>query len=261
MKNNHTLKRIILLSTVFLLSVYSAPAQTYCSPAFVNGCALWNNHSISLNGINWTLGATSCTVWNYTNDTAYLNTGTAYPMTVNNGDWCGCGVWIDFNMNNAFDTIENLFHSYIALQTNTYNFSITIPMSVPTGNYRMRVIAGWGTDCYTVSGNGYGPCGSYQYGNFDDFTVHVNSTVGIAGTISEMKAFEIFPNPAGEYFSLLIPESEWKENTGCRIYDIAGKEIFKSRIVNPVSTMDISALHSGMYVIEVNGVKKKLIKV
>ncbi|MBK5286562.1 MAG: hypothetical protein JJE25_14295, partial [Bacteroidia bacterium] len=146
---------MMLFLSQCILITSDAGAQPYCSPSFSSGCTSWRNQSITLDAINWTLGVSSCTISDYTSDMATLDAGIPYPMTVMNGDWCGCGVWIDFNQDFAFDTTENLFYIYTANATNAYNFNITIPSSTPTGTYRMRVIAGWGTDCYTVSGNGY----------------------------------------------------------------------------------------------------------
>jgi len=95
-------------------------------------------------------------------------------MTVVNGDWCGCAVWVDLNNDNDFDDAgENLYTIYTANALNTYSFNITVPSGTSNGLHQMRVIACWGSDGVTVSPNGYGPCGTYQYGNYDDFTLNV----------------------------------------------------------------------------------------
>ena len=190
-------------------------AQTYCSPAFAYGCTLWSNQAITLGTINWTLVPYYCDVSDYTSMSTALNAGSSYQMDVTNGNWCGCGVWVDFNQDFAFDTTEALFHLYTALETNNFSFQITIPSNVPTGSYRMRVIAGWGTDCYSVSANGYGPCGSYQYGNFDDFTLDIQGIATEVSNIDASSSFQIFPNPATDYFtislgSLASPGAEWQ---------------------------------------------------
>jgi hypothetical protein len=102
-------------------------------------------------------------------------------MTVTNGVYCGCSVWVDLNSDGDFDDLdENLYSLYTANATNTYNFNITIPAATPNGLYRMRVIASWGADGVTVGANGYGACGAYQYGNYDDFTLNVGGVAPCA---------------------------------------------------------------------------------
>lgn len=104
-----------------------------------------------------------------------LHAGDSAAMSVTSGVWCGATVWIDFNQDEVFDSTENLFHSYVGADPSyTYNFYITIPPGTAVGSYRMRVISAWGSDGYTVGGgNGWGGCGSFQYGNFDDFTINI----------------------------------------------------------------------------------------
>ena len=156
-----------------------ASAQTYCVPIFINGCNgfnPWHNNSITLNTLSWTVG--TCTTYDYTSMSTTLNAGVPYPMSVSSGVYTGCTVWVDLNNNGSFeDPGECLFYNYTAGPGGyeTYNFNLTIPPCTPTGSYRMRVLAGWGTDGYDVSTNGYGSCGtiSYMYGNFDDFTLNV----------------------------------------------------------------------------------------
>lgn len=215
------------------------------------GCNLWNNQAVYLDAINWMLGTTSCTIFDYTNDTAYLDAGMTYNMMVTNGSWCGCGVWIDFNQDYAFDTTENLFHLYNAMQTQTYVFNITIPANVATGTYRMRVIAGWGSDTYTAGQpNGFGPCGSYQNGNFDDFSAHVTAqTIGILDpTANNLPYLEAIPNPATDAVTVTIRNFE-TGNTTLQLTDLTGKIIQTIKVDNEKEVLDISTLSKGVYVL------------
>lgn len=170
------MKKTTLALALLLLIAQITEAQ-YCSPTFANGCFNWRNQNITLGSINWSIGTTACTTSDYTNLSTTVNAGQTLPMSVTNGSWCGTGVWVDFNSDFTFDDSENLYHSYQAASVMTYNFNITIPANVPSGSYRMRVIAGWGSDTFTSTGtNGYGACGNYQYGSFQDFTLQVVST-------------------------------------------------------------------------------------
>jgi hypothetical protein len=167
------MKKILKAWMLIALFANAALAQ-YCSPTFTNGCFSWRNQNIVIGSINWSLGSTSCTISDYTSLSTTVTAGETLPMTVTNGNWCGAGVWVDFNSDFSFDDSENLFHAYQGASTATYNFNITIPANVAAGSYRMRVIAGWGTDTFdNTSSNGYGACGTYQYGSFQDFTLQV----------------------------------------------------------------------------------------
>lgn len=156
-----------------LLGFTKANAQL-CSPTFANGCSTWNTQSIVAGTINWT-SSTSCTTSNFTTTSTTVASGGTLPMTVVNGSWCGCSVWVDFNNNFLMDANENLYSSYGSVATATYNFSITIPATVPNGTYTMRVLSTWGADGTTPGPNGSGGCGAYQYGNFQDFSLIVGT--------------------------------------------------------------------------------------
>jgi GEVED domain/Secretion system C-terminal sorting domain/Fibronectin type III domain len=145
-----------------------------CSPTFVSGCSSWKTLSIVAGTINWT-APSSCTTSNFTTTSTTVASGGTLPMTVVNGDWCGCSVWADFNNNFLMDANENLYSSYASVASATYNFSITIPGSVPNGTYTMRVLSTWGADGTSPGANGSGGCGAYQYGNFQDFSLIVGT--------------------------------------------------------------------------------------
>ena len=254
---------LLMIICLFLFSASDSRAQVYCSPTFVSGCFSWRNQGITLDAVNWSIGSTSCSVSDYTADTAFLNAGTPYPMTVVNGDWCGCGVWVDFNVDGVFDTTENLFHLYTANATNNYNFNITIPANIPTGIYRMRVIAGWGTDCYSTSANGYGACGSYQYGNFDDFTVSVSGLpTGItADAENNLPLIELNPNPASSFVNVTVRNYK-NHDAHLRLMDVTGKIICSFKVTKEKETLDISALSKGFYVLNYyDGVNWESLKV
>ncbi|MFM7729410.1 MAG: GEVED domain-containing protein, partial [Flavobacteriales bacterium] len=154
------MQKHISLIAILIACVQNLCAQ-YCSPTFANGCFGWNNKTVVLGSINWALGSSACATSDYTALSTAVSPGQTLPMTVSNGAWCGTGVWVDFNSDFAFDDTENLYHSYQPSSLQTYNFNITIPANTPSGSYRMRVVAGWGTDCFdNTSTNGYGACGS-----------------------------------------------------------------------------------------------------
>jgi hypothetical protein len=129
-----------------------------------------------------------------------MEAGVPVPMSVTNGVWCGTAVWVDLDNDLSFDDSERLYSQYTGgAPSYTYNFTITIPGGTPAGNYRMRVISPWGSDG-VVSGNGTGPCGAYQYGNYDDFTVNVTAFTGVQET--NATPLVLAPNPTTGRFSI-----------------------------------------------------------
>lgn len=238
------LKKLLLILLVTLSFVKSSLGQiTYCEPYFNQGCFGWNNKEITLDSIQWTLGATDCAISDYTSMSTTLVKGVATPMTVLNGAWCGVGVWIDYDLNGDFDSTENLYHQYTAGDPQTYSFLIIVPNTVADGQYRMRVIAGWGTDCYSVSANGYGACGIYEYGNFDDFTVNITSNVGVDE--SKLRTFSLYPNPASSTINLNFNSDFIGEKYS--IVDPVGKIVSSGTINSVNSSIDISNLTNGVY--------------
>src|SRR5688572_12967985 len=110
-----TLTRWIKTLTICLATLIAAPVSAqYCFPTFQNGCNLWTAQTITLGSLNWSLGADPCTNTDYTWMTANLTTGVPHLLTVDNGSWCGCAVWIDLNNDQVFDASENMFYDYQA---------------------------------------------------------------------------------------------------------------------------------------------------
>jgi hypothetical protein len=239
------------LSTFALLSLFplsSALAQNYCSPTFVNGCFLWTNQSISIGSIDWTLGATDCTTSDYTSLVTDVTPGVATPMIVANGNWCGCAVWVDLDQNTSFEDSENLYYAYVGGDPSyTYDFDITLPANTPPGQYRMRVIAPWGSDGVSVGANGYGPCGAYQYGNFDDFTLNVEGNTGIA-SMERGNAVIVGPNPTEGLVTLDVNGPIQR----AVIWSLDGRRMMERSFAQNIGQVqvDMSQLTAGIYTVQ-----------
>ena len=256
-------RNLMMVSFILFISSSMAYSQ-YCSPTFSFGCFSWYSSAVTLDAITWTGTSGNCSTSDFTSDTAYLYAGNSYPMSVTNGNWCGCGVWIDFNNDFAFDTTENLFHNYNGAQNFTYNFNINIPVTVPTGIYRMRVIAGWGSDTYTVgTSNGYGPCGSFQYGNFDDFSISVNNlSTGLMGSAQGDFIFiDATPNPAAELITVTVHDFK-NINAYLFLTDAFGQLIKRVNIARDKESIDISSVSRGIYFLNyTDGVNSQSLKI
>jgi hypothetical protein len=246
--------RILLFSMLafFGISTSATSQISYCSPTFPNGCFSWNTQEVDLGTISWTLGVEDCSISDYTALQTNLTKGEAHPMTVVNGAWCGTGVWIDLNQDGAFDETENLFYQYQASELQTYDFDITIPSSTANGLYRLRVVTGWGSDCFNVSDNGYGACGSYQYGSFQDFTINVTSAIGVTENANlTSTAIKMSPNPVQE--SAVITVTGMNQGGAYSILDQLGKQVMAGRLTSGQSVLNFENLATGVYMINIVG--------
>lgn len=243
------------LSTVvgsLLFGLIGAHAQ-YCSPSFANGCSGWYMMSMNMgSSFNWNY--TECTSWDQTATTIIVNPVDSIPMSVTNGAWCGCSVWVDFNNSGSFEDAENLYHIYVGgTPSYTYNFNIGIPPGTPEGLYRMRVVGAWGSDGFTSgSQNGFGACGSFQYGNFNDFTLMVDNTTTVADLNTSMPAFTASPNPTLGTVTLT-------SRSPVAIDDVITVESMDGRAVRQLNgtgtrkiNLELGSLPAGVYLVRSN---------
>ncbi|MFI5217903.1 MAG: T9SS type A sorting domain-containing protein [Bacteroidia bacterium] len=82
---------------------------------------------------------------------------------------------------------------------------------------------------------------------------------GINETSNNTSSFTISPNPAGEELNVQCSMFNVQEKE-IKIYDMMGKEVLKSAINLQSSIINIQSLNSGIYFIEINGVRKKFVK-
>ncbi len=191
----------LLASVVF--ASFSVNAQ-YCSPTFANGCATWRVISATIgSSVNWT--SSDCYSTDQTATVAEVTPTDSIPMTVTTGVWAGCAVWVDWDQSSSFDSTESVYHMYAGGDpSSTYAFNIGVPDGTVPGQYRMRIVGAWGSDGYSNgSTNGFGPCGSYQYGSFDDFTLDVTTSTSIANN-EKGTAFSASPNPTTGRLTLTL---------------------------------------------------------
>lgn len=245
------MKKVYFLLSFILFGKSMIFAQTYCEPTFLNGCSNWKNLNISLGTINWTYGADACTVSDYTSDTTDITPGVAMPMVVENGTWCGVAIYLDSNNDGLFDTIENLHHEYTGGSPSyVYNFDVTFPDTLQVGNYRMRVIASWGSDGYTPGANGFGGCGDYQYGNFDDFIVRVADATVYTKKSDLKSAISVFPNPSTQNFKVISPNLS--DIFSIKLFDSLGREILSRNRVLSSEQISINDIPNGVYYVKVS---------
>ncbi len=73
--------------------------------------------------------------------------------------------------------------------------------------------------------------------------------------MTEQKEAEIlvYPNPANDILNLYIENTDLLSNTLVEIYDIQGKQVQQTIVNNYYSTIDISYLRKGFYIVKVTG--------
>lgn len=70
--------------------------------------------------------------------------------------------------------------------------------------------------------------------------------------------YEVFPNPSDGYVELGVA-SGYNKRTNVEVLDLKGRTILKRELQDDL-IIDLSEFQSGMYIISINGVKKKVIK-
>lgn len=224
----------------------SAATAQYCSPNFANGCFSWYSMSVQAGSINWALGSDACATSDYTSLSTTVDAGAMLPMSVTNGVWCGCAVWVDLDQSNSFEESENLYFNYVGgAPSYEYQFSIAIPESTPSGQYRMRIISPWGSDGFqTPNGNGFGPCGAFQYGDFKDFTLNV---IGAAQIEENAIAANVWlsPNPSNGQVSIMgLPA------TGTlQAFDMRGAMVAQVPVSRGIAVIDTRDWQPGTYAV------------
>ena len=68
--------------------------------------------------------------------------------------------------------------------------------------------------------------------------------------------FVIFPNPSRERIKII---TNYRSPVECKFYDLSGKLILKKTLQHSSGTISVASLTAGVYIIEVNGNKQKLL--
>ena len=168
-------------------------------------------------------------------------------------------VWIDWNHDGDFDDAgETVFqdHGYSSVSGN-----INVPAMAQLGETRMRIAMVYG--CYS-----YGSCGSFGYGEVEDYTVNVIMGASDKGAATEAEAdveptapvatalmvSKLYPNPAVDNVNLELI-SPASGNAAVLVIDITGKVLLTNSYDIEMGTntfrMNVSDLSSGNYFMEV----------
>ena len=85
--------------------------------------------------------------------------------------------WIDFNQNGTFDAAELVLDGAAVVGNNTQTATVLIPANAPTGQTVLRVVN-------QETGAAFNPCGTYTWGETEDYLVNVVAGNVCSGTPS-----------------------------------------------------------------------------
>ncbi|MBI1307521.1 MAG: DUF5011 domain-containing protein [Bacteroidetes bacterium] len=169
---------------LLLASTHIAVGQSYCasgaSTTYDSKCDRVRIQGNTLSLDNKSNPTTCETYSDFTSFVAVdLTAGQDYTIILTNGTCGGAytrygNAWIDYNQDGVFDTWEMLGKGNVGSSTTGYEHVINfkVPCNIKSGNTRMR--------CIVIEGTATNPCGSYTYGETEDYTVNL----GISGTLA-----------------------------------------------------------------------------
>ena len=238
----------------------TAPGGTTPPPTTVTYCASKGTSVayeyldlVSLGSISRTSGA-DAGYYNGTASSTSLAAGSAQTISFSAG-FVGTAyteyvkVYIDYNQNGVFtDAGELVVSAAGSTAATTRTGSFTVPTTAKSGNTRMRVVLS--DNSATTS------CGSYSYGETEDYTVSITGGARLAGTArlsggGLADQYTLYPNPATDVLSIARPTNADPEQPfSVRVFDLRGSEVRGLSFTD--GQLDVSTLRAGSYMLTVN---------
>jgi len=169
----HTYRKLLIVLLALLGGVGTAWGQ-YCTSG-ATSTADSNCEEVIFNTISNNTAGACATYSDFTTQSTNVTIGNSYNISVRMGT-CGGSftksgkVYIDWNQDQDFtDPGEEVFTCGPGSATTTYTGNVTVPPAAVLGSTRMRVVVE-----ETGSLNNVNPCGSFTWGETEDYTVNVN---------------------------------------------------------------------------------------
>jgi bacillolysin len=197
---------------------------------------------------------------NYTALSTNATRGTAYTITIT-PSWTstvyteGYAVFIDYNQDGDFADSGETVWTKATSKTTPVTGTITIPATAALGTTRVRV---------SMKYNGIPTsCEAFSYGQVEDYSINITASGAIANEeinaglleTTETSSFALYPNPVEDELNVSFLNS-----TGYtfRITNTLGQQISTGQLSgNPIN---VSALNTGVYIIELNNGSKRVVK-
>ena len=202
-----------------------------------------------------TINNTSTGTAGYENFTAIstnVTRGTANTITITpfwpSTIWTeGYGVWIDYNQDGDFSDSGETVWTKATSTTTPVSGTFTIPATAILGSTRMRVILQY--NAIPVA------CGSFTYGQVEDYTVTITSSARIDEVSNTRISFNLYPNPVkGDILNIANLELP----STYRIFNMMGQELGSGKIEN--ESIYVGSLKTGTFLIEVSNGTSTLTK-
>lgn len=152
-------------------------------------------------------------------------------------------IWIDYNGNGNFDEPQELAYNQGTGSNTTTTGTITIPAGIATGSVKMRV----GMSYVGLFNTGAQPvaCGTYDYGEVEDYCVTLDPTIGVFD-LNSNESFAVYPNPTENQLSLSVPSTE--NQFTVQVFNANGQQVTLEKNVRTLSTHDWNA---GVYFVQI----------
>ena len=183
----------VVLAMLLLATGQSYAQITYCASNATSAADedIWNvtlgtlNNTSTCSSVAPGPGSLAAQYGNYTSlAPPILVIGNTYPMSLTLA-YCGAtaysnivSVYMDFNQNGLLtDAGEQVWlktYAAYTLPSQVFTFNVTVPATALAGNTLMRVVL---VESSTVS-----PCGTYSWGETEDYTVTLQPAFSCSGT-------------------------------------------------------------------------------
>ncbi len=136
--------------------------------------------NITLENINNTSVSGCATYTDFTAQSTVISPGVSYQISATLGT-CGgnytkgAKAWIDYNNDGDFDDAnEEIVYFGQTSPTATFTKSFIVPLTAASGMHRLRIVCREGAG---TNGSNISPCGTYSYGETEDYTVIITPLV------------------------------------------------------------------------------------
>lgn len=158
-------------------------------------------------------------------------------------------MWIDYNQDGVFSADEKVFSGSTQDAGNGEQV-FTVPTTAKLGLTRLRVSMRYGTSSE--------PCGTYGYGEVEDYSVNISASAGFFGRyatvdassfgeIIEQSPVVTYPNPSIEGQAVYLRA---RDNVSrYKIYDMSGKIVAESSVTGSNVSLNTQELNKGSYIV------------
>ena len=212
---------------------------------------------VQLGSINRTSGADGG-YYNGTATSTSVAAGSSQTITYQTG-FTGTGyaeyfrIYADWNQNGVFtDAGETLVSSTnTAVVTTTRSATFTVPTTAKNGPTRLRLVMS--------DNSATNNCGTYSYGETEDYTISVTggtiaapTLTGATATRSELRTLTLYPNPATDVLNLALSDNAAISSVA--VSDLRGARVLGATFAD--GTLRIGNLAKGMYTLTVSDGQK-----